>query len=322
MRTLLAALLTVAVSATAGAQGRLIPRPCTLPNPNRACIANNAIVRTSSQVRVEMVNRVLRYEVDETFVNNGGGLGEADYIFPLPAGSAFEDLKLSINGELVSGETMNATDARRIYEDIVRRQRDPALVEWMGAGLLRARIFPINPGEEKRVVVRFQSIAQREGDALRIDYVRGTEPAQNQPVPIRPVQDGDEDFETANTFSLTYDNSRDYGTAYSPTHRLFMRERNGRQVVRASGDGREVTILLPLRRASEAAVSVLTHRTDSDPGFALITIRRRRPPAARRRVMSRSSSTYPARCGARSWSRQKPPVMRFCRRCHEPIGSV
>ena len=284
MRSLLAALLTVAVSATAGAQGRLIPRPCTLPNPNRACIANNAIVRTSSQVRVEMVNRVLRYEVDETFVNNGGGLGEADYIFPLPAGSAFEDLKLSINGELVSGETMNATDARRIYEDIVRRQRDPALVEWMGAGLLRARIFPINPGEEKRVVVRFQSIAQREGDALRIDYVRGTEPAQNQPVPIRPVQDGDEDFETANTFSLTYDNSRDYGTAYSPTHRLFMRERNGRQVVRASGDGREVTILLPLRRASEAAVSVLTHRADSDPGFALITIT---PPASTGRTTPR-----------------------------------
>ena len=287
MRTLFAALLTVALSATAGAQGRLIPRPCPEPVPPpcregrcppiRTCIANNAIVRTSSQVRVEMVNRVLRYEVDETFVNNGGGLGEADYLFPLPAGSAFEDLKLSINGELVSGETMNATDARRIYEDIVRRQKDPALVEWMGAGLLRARIFPINPGEEKRVVVRFQSIAQREGDALRIDYVRGTEPAQNQAVSIRPVQNGDENWETANTFSLTYDNSRDYGTAYSPTHRLFTRERSGRQVVRASGDGREVTILLPLRRASEAGVSVLTHRVDSDQGFALITIT---PPTA------------------------------------------
>jgi Ca-activated chloride channel family protein len=287
MRTLFAALLAVALSTTAGAQGRLIPRPCPEPVPPpcregrcppiRTCIANNAIVRTSSQVRVEMVNRVLRYEVDETFVNNGGGLGEADYLFPLPAGSAFEDLKLSINGELVSGETMNATDARRIYEDIVRRQKDPALVEWMGAGLLRARIFPINPGEEKRVVVRFQSIAQREGDALRIDYIRGSEPAPNQPVSVRPAQSGDEDFETANTFSLTYDNSRDFGTPFSPTHRLFTRERSGRQVVRASGDGREVTILLPLRRASEAAVSVLTHRIDSDPGFALITIT---PPAA------------------------------------------
>jgi Ca-activated chloride channel family protein len=300
MRTLLAALLTLVVSASAGAQGRLIPRPCPQPVPPpcregrcpdilpvRPCIATNAIIRTSSQVRVEMVNRVLRYEVNETFVNTGGGLGEADYLFPLPAGSAFEDLKLSINGELVSGETMNATDARRIYEDIVRRHRDPALVEWMGAGLLRARIFPINPGEEKRVVVRFQSIAQREGDALRIDYVRGTEPAQS-PVTLPTTREqwsgGDDDIETANTFSLAYDDTRDYGAPYSPTHRLLVRERGGRRLVTAAGDGREVTILLPLRRVSTAAVSVLTHRPDSDPGFALITIT---PPASSGRATPR-----------------------------------
>ena len=288
------------VAASAGAQGRLIPRPCPQPVPPpcregrcpdvvpiRPCIAQNAIVRTSSQVRVVMVNRVLRYEVDETFMNTGGGLGEADYLFPLPAGSAFEDLKLSINGELVSGETMNANEARRIYEDIVRRHRDPALVEWMGAGLLRARIFPINPGEEKRVVVRFQSIAQREGDALRIDYVRGTEPAR-PPVAMPVIRDPQpatgEDLEIANSFNLTYDNSRDYGAPYSPTHRLRVVERRGQRVVTASGDGREVTILLPLTRASTAAVSVLTHRPDSDPGFALITIT---PPASNSRTTPR-----------------------------------
>lgn len=300
MRTLHVAFLTLVLSGSAGAQGRLIPRPCPQPVPPpcregrcpdvlpiRPCIINNAIVRTSSQVRVEMVNRVLRYEVNETFVNTGGGMGEADYLFPLPAGSAFEDLKLSINGELVSGETMNATDARRIYEDIVRRHRDPALVEWMGAGLLRARIFPINPGEEKRVVVRFQSIARREGDALRIDYVRGSEPAA-PPVGVAVVRDrrnaGDDELEIGNTFSLTYDDVRDYGAPYSPTHRLVVRDRGTRKQVNASGDGREVTILLPLRSTSSAAVSVLTHRPDADPGFALITIT---PPASANRVTPR-----------------------------------
>jgi Ca-activated chloride channel family protein len=300
MRTRLVTLLTLVLSATAGAQGRLIPRPCPQPTPPpcrdgrcdgipiQPCIVGNAIVRTSSTVRVEMVNRVLRYEVTETFINTGRGLGEADYLFPLPAGSAFEDLKLSINGELVSGETMNARDARQIYEDIVRRHRDPALVEWMGAGLLRARIFPINPGEEKRVVVRFQSIAQREGSALRVDYVRGTEPASqnNGVVPLvreRPNEFNDEP-EVANSFSLTYDDSREYGTPYSPTHRLSVRDRGSRKQVIASGDAREVTILLPLRSVSTASVSVLTHRPDSDPGFALITIT---PPASSGRATPR-----------------------------------
>src|SRR4029434_2439900 len=120
--------------------------------------------------------------------------------FPLPSGAAFEALQLSINGEMVSGETLPADRARQVYEDIVRRMRDPALVEWMGAGMLRTRIFPIQPGEEKRVVVRFQSVAEREGNALRVDYLRGSGPRAEPfgiprphpvppPAPIPPRQD-------------------------------------------------------------------------------------------------------------------------------------
>ena len=157
-----AVLLSLLTSTPSAAQGRIIGR--------------SPVSRVSSSTVVTLADRVLRYEVTEIFRNDGGAIAEADYVFPLPAGAAFEDLKLSINGELVSGETMSADKARGIYEEIVRRQRDPALVEWMGSGMLRARIFPIQPGEEKKVVVRFQSVAVREGDALRIDYRRGTEP--------------------------------------------------------------------------------------------------------------------------------------------------
>src|SRR3979411_402858 len=63
------------------------------------------VVRQSSDVRVELVDRVLRYEVTETFINRGNRVGEADFMFPLPKGAAFQDLKLSINGEMASGWT-------------------------------------------------------------------------------------------------------------------------------------------------------------------------------------------------------------------------
>src|SRR4051812_36560010 len=87
------------------AQGTIIPRPCL---PIRPCPAPapGGVVRTASNVRVSLQERVLHYEVEERFVNRGGGVGEADYIFPLPADAAFQDLKLSIDGELVAGETM------------------------------------------------------------------------------------------------------------------------------------------------------------------------------------------------------------------------
>jgi Ca-activated chloride channel family protein len=256
------------------------------------------IQRTSSQVRVELADRVLRYQVTETFRNRGGLIGEADYIFPMPAGAAFEALELEIDGELVSGETMPADQARRVYEDIVRRNRDPALVEYMGRGMLRTRIFPIQPGEEKRVVVRFQSVAEREGNALRVDYLRGSGPVAQpfgiprpHPVPLpvpMPRRGIDDDVanpgavpqrdgqESGNLFTLVYTNRDEFGSPYSPTHELRVNDRGARREVTASGDGAQVTILLPLRRTNAASVTVLPYAPGSEDGFALITVT---PPA-------------------------------------------
>lgn len=293
MRFPLIAMLAFGLPSVLPSQGTIVSGPCPIPPPCRdgrcveppvrPCRSGNAVVRVSSTVRADLVGRVVRYEVSEVFVNRGAGLGEADYLFPLPAGAAFEDLRLTINGELVAGETMNATQARRVYEEIVRRRRDPGLVEWMGSGLLRARIFPLNPGEEKRVVVRFQSVAAREGDALRIDYVRGTPSSPLQPRPVRlATGKGEAD---ADTFILTVGDPGTYGTPYSPTHSLAVRDRNGRRTIEASGTSREVTILLPLRRAGSATLSVLTHRPDRDSsGYALITVT---PPAASARTLPR-----------------------------------
>jgi Ca-activated chloride channel family protein len=262
-----------------------------------ACgITSPAVFRQSSDVRVELVDRVLRYEITETFVNRGSRVGEADFMFPLPKGAAFQDLKLEINGEMVAGETMNANQARQIYEEIVRRQRDPALLEWMGYGLLRARIFPIAPGEQKRVVVRFQTVAQREGDALRIDYFRGARTSQRE-TNQRP--------EGRMSFVLTYPNDPMYGRAYSPTHsidegeyatdgyygdravddRSFVSVNRGstRRVAIRDAHG-EVTLLIPIRRSAAAAISLLANAPGNDDGFALITLS---PPAVQPRAVPR-----------------------------------
>ncbi|MES2522308.1 MAG: VIT domain-containing protein [Gemmatimonadota bacterium] len=289
----------LAPAALVEAQGRIIGRLCGAPPcpPNARCampLACGTLIRVSSATTVTLADRVLRYEITEVFRNEGGAVAEADYVFPLPAGAAFEDLKLSINGEMVAGETMSADKARGIYEEIVRRQRDPALVEWMGSGMLRARIFPIAPGEEKKVIVRFQSVATREGDALRIDYRRGTDPAAGRtapaPMPMpRPVSRSDmleeeERGATWSRFTLVYPRGDSYGTPYSPTHSLRTREDGRLNRVEARGTAGDVTVLLPLRRTDVASMSVLTHAVGREPGFALITLT---PPAVTGRATPR-----------------------------------
>lgn len=302
--------ICLALPAAVAAQGEIIPRPC-IGGRCVPSIAPGRVVRTGSDVRIVLggsrglasgaVPRVLGFEIEETFTNTGGAIGEADYLFPLPRGAAFQDLRLEINGELVSGETLDANEARKIYEEIVRRQRDPALVEWMGRGLLRARIFPIAPGERKRVVVRYQMVAEREGDALRVDYFGaassapcgrraldpGPAPRDCGPRPLESERRKPEPERRA-TLSLTYPDIAALGRAYSPTHALDESERNGRRVVRVRGDAREVTILLPLRRAREAALALLAHapggRGAREDGFALVTLT---PPAAAARTVAR-----------------------------------
>ncbi len=300
MRSLfLIAALCVSSVASAQIAEEIRPWPCPPPPPcqrGRPClmpscgITTPSVFRQSSDVRVELVDRVLRYEITETFVNRGSRVGEADFMFPLPKGAAFQDLKLEINGEMVAGETMNANQARQIYEEIVRRQRDPALLEWMGYGLLRARIFPIAPGEKKRVVVRFQTVAQREGDALRVDYFRGVRTSQRET---------NQQPEGRMSLVLTYPNDPMYGRAYSPTHSLYddryagdvsgeyafaSNYRGSTRRVEIRDARGEVTLLIPVRRSAAAAISLLSNAPGNGDGFALITLS---PPAIQPRAIPR-----------------------------------
>ena len=296
-KMVLAALAVVCVASahtTVGAQGWIMPRPCR-PLPDVPCgrIVPSTVERVSSVVKAELVGTVVRYEVTEQFVNRGSGLAEADYMFPLPEGAAFQGLQLSVNGQMISGESMDATQARQIYENIVRQQRDPALVEWMGYGLLRARIFPLPHGEQKTVVIRYQAVARREGDALRVDYSRGSAPRtpgwlatpmRRQGGPSGHGRDDDDVMRGEQGFTLRVPSDARYGAPFSPTHRVSVRDvRGGREVV-LSGEGNDFTVLIPMRRPSEMAITVLPYAPRRDDGFTMITIT---PPATAVRATPR-----------------------------------
>jgi len=144
------------------------------------------VVRLRTAVTAHVTGRVARVEVEEWFQNRGGLLAEGDYQYPLPGESSFADLSLWQGDQELKGETMDAARARAIYEEIVRRRRDPALVELVGHGLIRARIFPIGPGETRRVTIRYTQLLARAGDALVFRYAAGTALGNGWVVPVPP----------------------------------------------------------------------------------------------------------------------------------------
>ena len=216
------------------------------------------VEKLRSAVSVTVEGRVAQVTVEEWFQNRGTGLGEGDYHYPLPGEAAFGSFSLWQGDVELRGETMDANQARTIYEEIVRRKRDPALIELEGHGLIRARVFPINPGETRKITMRYTQILEREGDAWRFRYAAGTGPGAAG---------------AARSFRLSTDGADRFGDPYSPTHQLRTRRTEGRlelTLADSAGAG-DLDLLLPLRRGL-VGLSIIPHRPPGEDGYFMLLL--------------------------------------------------
>lgn len=142
---------------------RPVPVPPTLvpaprPQPERS-------VRLESlAVDAEIENSVAQVVVSQTFNNVGSTTIEASFLFPLPYDGAVDSLTFLVEGKEFAGQLLGADEARKRYEAIVRENRDPALLEWVGTGLFQTSVFPIPPGQARTVELRYtQLLRQQDG---------------------------------------------------------------------------------------------------------------------------------------------------------------
>ncbi|MBR5244375.1 MAG: VWA domain-containing protein [Thermoguttaceae bacterium] len=118
----------------------------------------------SLSVDAEIENSVAQVVVSQTFNNVGSTTIEASFIFPLPYDGAVDSLTFLVEGKEFTGELLDAAEARKRYEAIVRENRDPALLEWVGTGLYQTSVFPIPPGQARTVELRYtQLLRQQDG---------------------------------------------------------------------------------------------------------------------------------------------------------------
>ncbi len=148
--------------------------------------AANPSVR-SYEVREVAVNARLRdgvaeVQVAQTFHNPGSTTIEAEYLFPLPEDAAVGDLVLMVDGRELPGRVLPKADARRIYEEIVRTKRDPALLEYMGRGVFRASVFPIPPGADRVVTLRYTQVCRRDRDVIEFAFPLAIQKQAGKPI--------------------------------------------------------------------------------------------------------------------------------------------
>ncbi len=118
----------------------------------------------SLSVDAEIENSVAQVVVSQTFNNTGASTLEAAFVFPIPYDGAIDSLTFFVEGKEFAGELLDAAEARKRYEAIVRQNRDPALLEWVGTGLYQTSVFPIPPGQSRTVELRYtQLLRQQDG---------------------------------------------------------------------------------------------------------------------------------------------------------------
>ncbi len=121
------------------------------------------------KVDVYVENQVARVALDQTFFNPHPEQLEGVYHLSLPPDAAISRQAMYVNGRLMESAMVERKRAREIYDDIVYRRRDPALMEWMAGNVYKVRIFPLPARTEKRIVFEYTQALSRLYDDYRIE---------------------------------------------------------------------------------------------------------------------------------------------------------
>jgi Ca-activated chloride channel family protein len=218
--------LAVALSSQlVGAQGFLIvnddqyrlPRPIVIwpphppfPRPRPPVPPPIQYKISELDIQARLIDQVAQVQVSQSFVNTGSRPLEAAFVFPLPYDGAVEQMTLLVDGKEYPARLLKAEDARRMYEDIVRRNRDPALLEWLGTGLFKTSVFPVPPGAKRTVTLRYSQLCRR--SAGLVDFLFPLSTAKYTSEPVDRVG-----------FRLSIESPAEIKNVYSPTHPVEIR---------------------------------------------------------------------------------------------------
>jgi Ca-activated chloride channel family protein len=251
----LAAVLTGIVilwTGTTAADGILIPRPVpgVLPQPEAFSIKYH-------RVNVSIDGQTATTTIDQVFVNNNDADIEGTYIFPIPESASITDFAMWMNGKKVTAELLEAHEARKIYEDIVRRMKDPALLEYAGLNMFKASVYPIPRRGETRIELSYQELLHYDAGLIAYRYPLNTEK-----------------FSATNLDEVTVavDISSDIpiNTVYSPSHETDIHVEG-----RTASCGYEEKDVKPDRdfllyygvSEEEMGLNLMTHRLRDEHGF-------------------------------------------------------
>jgi Ca-activated chloride channel family protein len=200
--------LILVSGANAWADGMIIPMP---PRPHEPFPPDLSIKYHHVDIKID--NQVAQTQVDQVFINNYYRDLEGTYIFPIPEDASISKFSMFIGGEEVRGKVLDRQEARGIYEDIVRRKRDPALLEYFKDGMFKANVYPIPAHGETRIKLDYSEILKLNGGICGYRYTLNTEKFSKDP--LQSVR-----------LTVEINSNQSIKSIYSPSHNIEIDKEN------------------------------------------------------------------------------------------------
>ena len=205
--SLLALVCCAATARPQSIQTPVDPRVSSIIIPQRRAFPVHpgaSVEITAVKAGVVIVEQAATTTMDISLRNPGSRRLEAELLVPVPDGCVVRGFTFQGAAKEPTARLLRREEARRVYDSIVRRVRDPALLEFAGYNLIRSSVFPVEARGVQKVRLTYEHILPADGN--RVDFVLPRSESLDYSVPWK--------------VSVKIRSKRPVSTVYSPSHEV------------------------------------------------------------------------------------------------------
>jgi Ca-activated chloride channel family protein len=163
-----------------------------------------AIEITQVDVLIDILESTATTTIEIGLRNTTNRRQEAELVVPVPDRAVVRGFAYDGPSGEITAKVLPKDEAKKIYQQLVAKIRDPALVEFIGYNLIRSSVFPVEARSNQKVRLTIETLLDVDGN--RIDYILPRTESLEYAVPWKV---------TANITA-----KRPISTVYSASHEL------------------------------------------------------------------------------------------------------
>jgi Ca-activated chloride channel homolog len=140
--------------------------------PSRAVLApygTPPVQVTAVSAKIRIADRAATTTLEFELLNPVNRTQEAVLLVPVPEGAAVSSFMFDGPASEPTAKILTRDEARRLYDQITQRMKDPALLEFSGYGCLRSSVFPVPANGRQKIRLTYDHVLDVDG--RRVDYV-------------------------------------------------------------------------------------------------------------------------------------------------------